>query len=239
MPIHDWTRVDAGIFHHFHHDWISELSRVLNSRVLPPAYYALSEQVAGGMVPDVLALERVDDDEAVSAPGGGVAVAPRARFMFSAEPEFHAEKRYRVVIRHRSNDKVVSVVEIVSPGNKDSRSALRSFVGKSVEFLMAGIHLLVIDLFPPGRRDPRGMHAAIWESIVDQTFDPPANEPLTLVSYAAARPIRAYLEPISVGDSLPDMPLFLTDDGHVLAPLEATYQGAFEAFPGRWREVLG
>jgi len=62
---------------------------------------------------------------------------------------------------------------------------------------------------------------------------------LTLVSYAAAKTIRAYLEPTSVGESLPDMPLFLTDDGHVRAPLEATYQSAYEAFPQRWRDVLG
>ena len=27
MPIHDWTRVDAGLFHAFHHDWITNLSR--------------------------------------------------------------------------------------------------------------------------------------------------------------------------------------------------------------------
>jgi hypothetical protein len=30
MPIHDWTRVDAGIFHHFHQSWIPEISRALN-----------------------------------------------------------------------------------------------------------------------------------------------------------------------------------------------------------------
>jgi hypothetical protein len=30
MPIHDWSRVDAGIFHAFHHDWITELARALN-----------------------------------------------------------------------------------------------------------------------------------------------------------------------------------------------------------------
>lgn len=24
MPMHDWTRVAAGIFHAFHHDWITE-----------------------------------------------------------------------------------------------------------------------------------------------------------------------------------------------------------------------
>ncbi len=30
MPMHDWTRVDAGIYHDFHHEWISEIKRALN-----------------------------------------------------------------------------------------------------------------------------------------------------------------------------------------------------------------
>src|SRR5262249_48368688 len=56
MPIHDWTRVDAGLFHAFHHNWITSLSAALNAGVLPPDYYALPEQTIGGPVPDVLAL---------------------------------------------------------------------------------------------------------------------------------------------------------------------------------------
>jgi hypothetical protein len=49
MPVHDWTRVDAGIFHHFHHDWITEIARALNRGILPPDYYALAEQHAAGL----------------------------------------------------------------------------------------------------------------------------------------------------------------------------------------------
>ena len=48
MPVHDWTRVDAGIFHAFHHDWITELARALNRGLLPADYYALPAQLAGG-----------------------------------------------------------------------------------------------------------------------------------------------------------------------------------------------
>src|SRR5438309_823998 len=40
MPIHDWTRVEAGIFHDFHHGWIADIKRALNAGVLPPNYYA-------------------------------------------------------------------------------------------------------------------------------------------------------------------------------------------------------
>ncbi len=56
MPVHDWTRVDAGIWHDFHNVWIAELRNALNSGVLPPGYYALSEQHAGKYIADVLTL---------------------------------------------------------------------------------------------------------------------------------------------------------------------------------------
>jgi hypothetical protein len=35
LPIHDWTRVDAGIFHHFHQGWIVALANALNAGKLP------------------------------------------------------------------------------------------------------------------------------------------------------------------------------------------------------------
>jgi hypothetical protein len=44
MPIHDWTRVEAGVFRHFHHGWISAIARTLNHGLLPPEYYALIQK---------------------------------------------------------------------------------------------------------------------------------------------------------------------------------------------------
>ena len=67
MPIHDWTRVEAGIFHHFHHRWITAISDTLNSGVLPPQYYALAEQEAAGFGPDVLTLQ---ESRPTTADGG-------------------------------------------------------------------------------------------------------------------------------------------------------------------------
>jgi hypothetical protein len=48
MPVHDWTRVEAGIFHAFHQNWIVALSAALNEGILPDDYYALPEQHAAG-----------------------------------------------------------------------------------------------------------------------------------------------------------------------------------------------
>ena len=35
MPIHDWSKVDAGIFHHFHHAWIEETAQLPEPRRTP------------------------------------------------------------------------------------------------------------------------------------------------------------------------------------------------------------
>jgi hypothetical protein len=249
MPIHDWTRVAAGIFHDFHHEWITTIKHALNQDILPPDYYALAEQTAGGLHPDVLALERALPASSSASNGpseapssiGGIALAavpPRVRFTASAEEEIHARKRNRIAIRHVSDDRVVALIEIVSPGNKASRQALRAFVEKAVEFLEAGIHLMVLDLFPPGPRDPQGIHAALWSEIIDNNFQLPPDKPLTLASYSAGYVKRAFIEPVAVGDELPPMPLFLEAEVYVPVPLEATYRTAFAAVPKRWRDEL-
>ena len=40
---------------------------------------------------------------------------------------------------------------------------------------------------------------------------------------------------MAVGDALPDMPLFLTNDVHVTVPLEPTYQATWDACPEELR----
>jgi hypothetical protein len=218
MPIHDWTRVDAGIFHHFHHGWIEEIARALNRGLLPPDHYALAEQIAGGLGPDVLTLQ--------------------LQFRLRAEPDLYAAKAKAVVIRHTSNHRVIAIVEIVSPGNKNSRHGLRAFVNKAVELLRAGVHLLIVDLFPPGPRDPQGIHKVLWDEFNDSDFALPPERPLTLASYIGGLCPEAFVNLAAVGAPLPEMPLFVTPDTYVLVPLEATYQSAWEAVPRFWRNVV-
>ena len=66
----------------------------------------------------------------------------------------------------------------------------------------------------------------------------PADEPLTLASYAAGMQIEVYLEHLAVGAALPDMPLFVHPDRYINVPLEATYQAAYRGMPAFWRDVL-
>ena len=107
MPMHDWSKVDAGIFHAFHHRWISALSDALNGGRLPADYYALPEQVAAGFGPDGLTLEGQPPDVASSANSvGGTSTAtllqrrPRTRFIAETDTEFYRRKMSSLVVRH-------------------------------------------------------------------------------------------------------------------------------------------
>jgi hypothetical protein len=216
MPVHEWTRVDAGIYHYFHHKWMSTVRRALNDGLLPPEYYALAEQQAAGFGPDVLTLHetaQAGDDASSggeSSDGGSLLlVPPRTRFTAQSASEFYRHKRSTIVVRHVSGDDIVAVVELVSPGNKASRNALRALIAKACELLEHKIHLLILDLFPPTKRDANGQHAALWVEIADEPFTLPVNQPLSLASYESGPTIKVYVETLSVGDSLPAMPLFL------------------------------
>jgi hypothetical protein len=242
MPIHDWRRVDAGIFHHFHLGWIHDLSQALNRGLLPADYYALAEQIAGGVGPDVLTLQRpADGAPLVEAPAGGVALAtspPKVHLRLRAERNMYASKARKLVIRHVSRHQVIAMIEIVSPGNKDSRHEFRAFVDKACQMLRAGIHLVIIDLFPPGPRDPQGVHKAIWDEFIDNDFILPADKELTLASYIGGAVPEAFVEPTAVNAQVAEMPLFLTPEVYVPLPLEATYQSAWDAVPAFYREIL-
>ena len=154
------------------------------------------------------------------------------------EANQYAAKAKGVAIRHVSNHKVVALIEIVSPGNKNNQNGLNSFVRKAREALAADIHLLIVDLFPPGPRDPQGLHREIWGDDCGADYVLPADKRLACISYVGGPGAEAFIEPIAVGDGLPDMPLFLTPDVYISVPLEATYQAAWEPLPAYWRHVL-
>jgi hypothetical protein len=234
MPIHDWTRVDAGLFHAFHHDWVTILSHALNAGVLPGDYYALPEQSINCPIPDVLTVQLSTEPRSSDRPGSGAAltvtaVPPRARVVKRAEEQVYVRKADRVAVRHRHGH-IVAVVEIVSPGNKASKSAIRAFVEKSSDLIMQGVHLSVIDLFPPSKRDPQGIHRVIWDEFEEEDFERPDGKPLTFAAYDAGPPPVAYVDFAAVGEPLPDMPIFLKPDLYVPAPLESSYRTTWDEF---------
>jgi hypothetical protein len=231
MPIHDWSRVSSGTWHNFHQRWMGTLCDALNFGRLPDPCFAMVEQFVGRPEVDVVTLE-IEGDDYTETDGGGTATAvqPKTAFVLEAEEERYARKADRIAIHHGLGE-VVAIIEIVSPGNKSSRHALRSFADKAAELIWQGVNLLVVDLFPPGPRDPQGIHPLIWDEISEQPFELPPGKPLTLAAYQCEPTKTAYVEPVAQGDRLPDMPLFLRDQWHIQTPLEEAYQTAWDVMP--------
>jgi hypothetical protein len=213
MPIHDWTRVPSGLFHDFHQSWSIRIKDALNAGILPKGLSALVEQRAGPKEPE----------------------RPTAKIMYRTTKEIYAGRANRIVIKHHLG-RTVAVIEILSPGNKDSRAAVRDFVDKTIDFLRAGVHVLLADLFPPTARDPLGMHKLIWDEISEEPFAFPSGKDRILASYETGAEKAAYVEPLAVGDTMPDMPLFVAEGMHIKVPLEPTYETAWAACPEALRE---
>lgn len=248
MPIHDWTRVDAGTFHAMHTLWVGRLMGALNSGLLPPGYYAMAEQVATRMLTDVLTLDArtpVAQPSPESSQGSVTVVdaPPRVQLNLRPDPRQRPRRatglRRHVAIRHITGHRVIALIEIVSPSNKDRRAHVRELAEKVVRSLQSGIHVLVLDLLPAGRYDPHGMHGAVWSYFDRTPYVIPEDSPLTLASYAwdNGEPT-AFVEPTAVGRMLVDMPLFLTGQRYINVPLERTYLSAYQDMPQLWREVL-
>src|ERR1700756_3846488 len=98
MPLHDWTRVPPGLFHHFHQDWSIEIARTLNRGLLPKGLSALVGQQARPRKPEV------------------VVAPPVTSIMSRTTNEIYSVRANRVVVRHHLG-RIVAVIEVVSPGN--------------------------------------------------------------------------------------------------------------------------
>jgi hypothetical protein len=163
---------------------------------------------------------------------------PSDYYAMSGRSDSAPSLRKTLTIRHVSGDRIVALLEITSPANKDRRDHVEEFVDKIEAALHQGIHVLLVDLFAPKKHDPHGIHGKIWERLGDESDPLPVGEPMTLASFVAASPVRAYLEHLAVGRSLPEMPLFLDPEHYINAPLEATYRAAWRGTPERWRQVV-
>lgn len=245
MPVHDWTRVEAGIFHDFHTVWTGALRNALNEGLLPQGYYAMAEQHAGRTIADVLTLHASPEppERAWLPPDtGGIAVAeapPRVWRKQTVEPSALGRRR-SLAIRHVSGHRLVALIEIVSPANKDRSRHVDELVDKTVSALEQGVHVLVIDVFPPGSHDPSGIHGSILECLepFGEPYVLPTDMPLTLASYVAGLRVEIYLEHLAVGAALKEMPLFVRPDRYINVPLEPTYQSTYHGTPTFWRDVL-
>jgi hypothetical protein len=256
MPIHDWSRVPAGVFHSFHIAWLDNLQKVMNNGLLPEPYYALAEPVLGDAVPDVLTLQASGQPIGPEGTGGSptravslsddtrdsaVALAPSPVIVKDLTLEPYDLLARRITVRSEwEGDNVVAVIELVSRANKVSQEKAERFVQKSLSFLAKGIHLLLIDVQPPTPTLRTGFHVKVCEQCGEVMTGIPPERVLYAVSFQVLEggKARSHVAPLKVGDALPEMAIFLLPHRFVRLPLETTYSEAFESLPRKFRETL-
>ncbi len=129
--------------------------------------------------------------------------------------------------------RLVGVIELISPANKDRRAEREAFVAKCVTYLKRGIGLVVLDVVTERHAN---LHNELLETIGD---GPPQRMPDTPTYVSGYRPvhrratgineIEIWPYPVAVGLPIPAVPLGLRGGPVVLLDLEGTYTAAIEA----------
>ena len=250
MPLHDWTRVDHERYHDFHNQWITHITASLNSGTLPGDFEAVSESTVsisrddpdeadGHRFPDVGTLRF---DEGAYGDDGGTAVAvaevpPQVAVELAIDHT--APRQKRVLIRRNGGD-LVAAIEVPSSSNLKTLDARRDLAKKCRDLLLGGVHVCVFDPFPVGGRRPTVEELTVRD-VVDEWSDVRETDQGLAASYVSGGPGRmrkAYLQPLTVGKPLPEMPVFLTPGTYVSLPLESTYGQAFAGVGRSVRRTL-
>jgi hypothetical protein len=163
---------------------------------------------------------------------------PNAKTDHLSDEPAYAILANRIAIKHNLI-RTVAIIEAVSPGNKDAPESVRSFVGSMVNFIRQGVHVLLIDLFPPSPHASQGIHKLIWDEIHGKRpFVFPTGQDRLLVSYQVGEDCNAFVDPIGLNDELPKMPLFFMKDRYVEVPQQEAYDMAWDRCPELVKKVV-
>lgn len=236
MPLRDRFRPpldNKTSWEGFHGQWPAMIVMAL-ARKLPRRYVAEPRVHLGAFFEiDVASFD--EDTPALFAPeasaeNGGAATAvwapPQPTFEVSTDLPDQDEFEVRVYDTKRQR-RLVAAVEIVSPANKDRPEHRRALVAKCAALLQQHVSVAIVDLVTTRQFN---LYADLLELIgyADPSLapDPPPLYAAACrwVSEAKSRRLRAWAHALALGQPLPTLPLWLTDNLAVPLELEASYE---------------
>jgi hypothetical protein len=239
MPLLDHFRPPLSLQRHwesFHTTWASALADALNDDWLPPGYFAEEQVTAGGRVEIDVATFSASEQESHAQAGAGRATAllqpPRAWTVPEPTlvlPLVRLEEFAVRIYQSEGGPTLVAAIELVSPANKDRPETRRAFVTKCAAYLHSGISLVVIDAVTSRAAE---LHRELLRTLHPETaLD--AGPVLFAAAYRSvlrseASLVECWHEPLSVGDVLPRLPLFIDATTAVPLDLEAPYSAALD-----------
>jgi hypothetical protein len=215
-----------------HGMWPGELVRQLRQR-LPQGYVAAPTVHPGSQVEvDVAASERDDAPRLQRFGDGGASTAlwapPEPTVAVETEVPDYDEYSVRIYDAERGRQPVATI-ELVSPGNKDRPEKRNAFVGNCAALLQKGVAVSIVDVITPRRFN---LYVELLQFLGQS--DPTLGDPLPHL-YAVScrwRPqdkrmlLKTWSHPLTLGQPLPTLPLWLAEKLAVPLDLEQSYEQA-------------
>jgi Protein of unknown function (DUF4058) len=203
-----------------HTTMIGVIKATLKKR-LPQHYSVWSDVYIWLHEPDAETRRGKPDDfvaaQAAGSPGSNLAIMPAPSTTIL--PAIRREGNKYLMIKEVRSERVITVLELLSPGNKTPGDDYDAFLAKRNEYLATRTNVVEIDLHRTGRRMPMGEPT------------PPAADYYAFVCRAADFPKTA-IWPFSVRDVLPDVAIPLKpEDGFVMLPLQSCFTAAYDQGP--------
>ena len=129
----------------------------------------------------------------------------------------------------RDDARLVAVVELISPRNKDRADSRRAFAAKCASYLQRGIGLMILDIVTSRHFNLHNEMVQLLD--LGDGFSMPPDAVLYAVAYAPVRrqdtnQIDVWSSALAVGGPLPQLPLTLRGFRAIPLDLEATYSDA-------------
>ncbi|WP_394792893.1 DUF4058 family protein [Armatimonas sp.] len=204
----------------FHSGWATNLAAELN-RILPPHWFAEPSVHYGIQVaPDVATWEAADDSgESVSA--AFPSWTPEAPTM-TLDIALTTDIVQVDVFNGEAGPVLAGAIELVSPSNKDRRESRDAFVSKCESFLREAIGLVVIDIVTD-------RHANLHNELLNRLGETSASSRglYACAYHPTSRDEHTVLDlwhhPLSIGGTLPTLPLSLKNGPRVPIDLAKSY----------------
>ena len=161
---------------------------------------------------------------------GGVAVLTAAPPTVEIETELVDTDEFEVrVYDHRLDRRLVAVIEIISPANKDRATHRQVFVSKCAALINQRVSLVLIDLVTSRRAN---LYAELLALIGGNDPAPGALSAVSCrwIERGRGNVLQAWTHPLTLGQPLPTVPLWLTEDLWVSLELEGSYETTCRLF---------
>lgn len=232
MPLLDHFHPPLSPLRHWeglHSRWASALADALNPQ-LPDRYFAEPQTSSGMRVEvDVATFEAAPSSGSPSPRNGNVATLPAPTWAPAAALAMPCVVPATFAVRVFHDDggaRLVGAIELASPGNKDRPDERRAYAVKCANYLYQGISAVIIDIVTSRHANLHNEIVRVMENDARFLLDPAPR--LYAVAYRPVR--RAEQEealfwpyPLSLGQALPTVPLFLGEELCLKVDLEATY----------------